>query len=311
MLGPDPVSLDRMTRAFPKPGAPMGEAWFMGDERRMFPQLLGDLEALPDNDIEQALEEITSGSSNFGPFEEWIEWYHYLLPHLIVRAWKPTYYQPAERSFTAFMVQHPAPDGCPPYPEYLSDVLSTLGRYIMSSRFWPDGELDAANCLSKWTGPTGISGWFGAGNLLSASLFFCIKYLPRSDVEGWFRSVMAISNGYWQVQIITWLVGAHSILVGEIQQPSEFSEDAPFGVAWDWSHTLNGNYSGNGEPMAHSIPFLPPENREIILQIARGLEVEGFLEDFRTDPKMTAVASEAAGMPDLFLQLYRTDRPAG
>lgn len=87
----------------------MGEAWFMGTEREMYPQLLGDLDALPDEDIARPLEEIASGSSSFGAFEEWIEWYHYLLPRLILRQWVPTYYHPAELLITAFMAQHPTP----------------------------------------------------------------------------------------------------------------------------------------------------------------------------------------------------------
>jgi len=107
----------------------------MGSERKMFPQLLGDIDALPDEDIGFALEEITSGSSSFGPMSEWIEWYHFLLPRLITRAWAPTFYQPAERIFTAFMVQHPQAEGKLPYPEYQDDALETLGRYIMSPNF--------------------------------------------------------------------------------------------------------------------------------------------------------------------------------
>jgi hypothetical protein len=300
-----------MAQAFLKPPTPMGEAWFMGTEREMYPQLLGDLDALPDEDIARPLEEIASGSSSFGTFEEWIEWYHYLLPRLILRKWVPTYYHPAELLITAFMAQHPTSEGSLPYPRFQTDALNTLGRYIMSSHFWPDGELDVVNCLGKWTRPTGIAGWYQAGNLLSASLFFCIKYLPRGDVEGWFRSAIAISNDYWRVQIMTWLVGAHPILSGEIQQPSEFPENAPFGIGWNWSHVLNGHHSGNYKPPIHLIPFLPAENRKAVFQVARGMEVEEFLEDFWTDPKMNAVTSEAAGMPERFLQLYRTDRPTG
>jgi len=285
----------------------MGEAWFMSDERRMYPQLLGDLGAVPDDDVADVLVEIASGSSNFGPLDEWIAWYHYLLPRLVVREWVPSYYQPAERLITAFMAQHPESDGVLPYREFRNDALRTLGRYIMSPRFWPDGELDVVNCLSKWTGPSGIAGWSSAGNLLSASLFFCIKYLARDDVEPWFRSVIAIPNRYWQVQVITWLVGAQSILSGEIQQPIDFPENARFDVEWDWSHTLNGHYSGNHEPPIRLIPFLPPENREAIVRLARGMDVEEFLEDFLTDPEMEMIACEVAGMPERFRELYRTD----
>jgi hypothetical protein len=286
----------------------MGEAWFMGTERKMFPQLLGNIDALPDDYIAQALEEISSGSSSFGPFEEWAEWYHYLLPRLIQREWKPTYYHPAELLVTGFMAQYPAPGGSLPYPHFHADAINTLGRYVMSSRCWPKGQLDVVNCLGKWTGPSGIAGWSQAGGLLSASLFFCIKYLPRSGVEEWFRSVIAISNSYWQVQIITWLVGAHPILTGDIQQPSEFPEGAQFGVGWAWSHALNGNYSGTYDGQNRPIPFLPTENRAAVLRVAHGMDVQRFIEDFWTDPSMTAVASETAGLADSFLQLYKADR---
>lgn len=277
----------------------------------MFPQLLGDIDVLPDDCIEEALEAIASGCSSFGPLVEWIEWYHYLLPRLIQRAWKPTYYQPAELLITAFMAQYPIQSGSMPYPNFHSDALNTLGRYIMSPRFWPEGQLDVANGLSKWTGPNGIARWSKAGNLLSASLFFCIKYLPLSDVEAWFRSVIAVRNDYWQVQIITWLVGAHPILTGQILQPSEFPEVTPFGIDWEQSHVLNGCDADNYESPLQRLPFLPIENREAVIQIAYSMDVEEFFENFWTDPAMSAVALETAGLPESFRQLYRAGRRAG
>src|SRR4051794_10800433 len=119
--GPDRAALDRLARAFPKPATPMGEAWFMGDVRKMYPQLRGDLDALPDEVIERSLVEIATGTSSFGPFEEWIAWYHYLLPRLVEREWKPTYYQRAEVLITAFMAQHPASEGGLPYRDFRND----------------------------------------------------------------------------------------------------------------------------------------------------------------------------------------------
>ena len=152
----------------------MGEAWFMAPEREMFPQLLGDIATLPDDAVMQPLEEIASGSSNFGLLAEWVEWYHYLLPQLIVRRWEPTYFQPAERLFSAFMNQHPDLEDTPPYPEFYVDALHTLGRYIMSPVFWPAGKLDAVNCLSKWTGPSGVAGWVaGRQFIVRVAVFLC------------------------------------------------------------------------------------------------------------------------------------------
>lgn len=299
--GPDHTALDSMIAAFPKPSVPMGEAWFMGSEREMYPKLLGDLDALPDDDIMRPLEEITSGSSSFGLLGEWVEWYHYMLPRLLTRRWERTYFQPAERLFSAFMCQHPDAESTSPYSRFRVDALNTLGRYIMSPHFWPAGELDAVNCLSKRTGPNGVAGWCNAGNLLSASVFFCAKYLSANDVEGWFRSAVAIPNRYWQVQMMTWLTGAHPILTGEIRQPAEFPETGTFDVTWDWSHVIRGGEADH--------PFLPPKNREIIVQVARGMEAEAFFEDLWTDPTMGAIEAELAGMPARFLQLY-SGRPA-
>jgi len=58
----------------------------MGEERRMCPELLGDLTLLPVRDIETPLVEIASGTSSFGPTEVWNSWYHYLLAQTLPRA---------------------------------------------------------------------------------------------------------------------------------------------------------------------------------------------------------------------------------
>lgn len=283
----------------------MGEAWFMAHERKMYRRLLGDLDALPDGDLEEALVEIAAGPVSFGPRDEWTEWYHYLLPRLIDRRWKQTYYDQAELLFTAFIVQHPSSNRDLPYDGFQSDVLATLGQYIMSARFWPDGKLDVVRCLGKWKGPTGIAGWFDAGSLLSASLFFCIKYLPAGQVEPWFRSAIAVPDRYWQVQIATWLIGAHAILTHEIRQPSEFPESGSFGIRWSWSHVLRGNDTENHDGTVPVTPFLPDDNRSTILRIARNWDAEGTLEDFMTDPETQSAASEVTGLLESFRQLYK------
>jgi hypothetical protein len=292
--GPDSAALDRMTRAFRKPTRPMGEAWFMSPERKMYPRLSGDLDALSDEELEEAIEEIATGSSSFGPFEEWTEWYHYLLPRLVSRRRSPSFYNRAELLMTAFMVQHPASDGDLPYRAFQTDTLDTLGRYVMSSQFWPDAQRDAVQFPGTW-----LEGLF------SASLFFCVKYLARTEVEPWFRSVIGIPNDYWRLYIIAWLVGAHPILSGVIGQPSEFPERGWPGIGWSWSHILNGNYSGNHQLPIQLIPFLPVENRETILRIAGGEEVERLVEDILTDPHLEAAAGEMADVLECLFELYR------
>lgn len=56
---------------FRRPAAPMGEAWFMGEERRVFDWLLGNLDEFALEELRDPLEEIASGNSSFGSYDEW------------------------------------------------------------------------------------------------------------------------------------------------------------------------------------------------------------------------------------------------
>ena len=278
----------------------------MAAEREMYPRLFDALDSLTDDEIEKALEQTAIGPGSFGQLREWTLWYHYLLPRLIGRHWRSGFWHPVELLITAFMAQHPESNGDWPYRGFRTDALGTLGRYIMAPHFWPGGELDVGACLNKRERRNGLFGWFDADGLFSASLFFCVKYLPAEAVEAWFQSVLAIPNRYWRAQLITWLVGAHPILTGEIGQPAELPDHGQFRVGWNWSHTLDGHFTGDFRPPIRRVPFLPADNRQAVLQVAGAMEVEAFFEDLLTDPELATVAAEAADMPELFLQFYRT-----
>ena len=81
----DQEALRRLREQFTRPKQPMGEAWFMSDQRRMFPELMGDLDQVTGYGLQQPLNEIASGTSSFGPMGEWTEWYHYLLAQALPR----------------------------------------------------------------------------------------------------------------------------------------------------------------------------------------------------------------------------------
>lgn len=276
----------------------------MAPEREMFPELLGDLDELTYEQLQHPIEEMATGPANFGQLPEWTEWYHYLLPRLLKRRWQPILHHPVELLFTGFFSQHPSSASHWPYTDFRADALATLGQYIMAPQFWSQDQA-VPRCFNKWQGPNGVCGWFQTEGLLSASLFFCAKYLEVERVKPWFMSVTAIPNKYWQAQLITWLVGAHPILTGEITQPAEFPEDLSFGVGWEWSHVLKGGYSGGHEAAIQNIPFLPAQNRAAILDVARDMSTSEFFAELLTDPDLEAVAAETAGLPDRFEQLYQ------
>lgn len=63
-IGIDPVALAGLRSHFGRPPYPMGEAWFMGETRHMFRELMADLSNLTARDLRAPLEEIASGASS-------------------------------------------------------------------------------------------------------------------------------------------------------------------------------------------------------------------------------------------------------
>ena len=306
--GPDPTALGRLTDAFAKPKKPMGEAWFIAPEREMYPQLFNDLELLSDSEILDPLREII-GPSCFGPHDEWTEWFHYLFPRLLQRDWGRTVYDPVELIISAFIAQHPDSSGETPYAGFTDDALWTLGQYIMSPHCWPGGVLHATRCLNKYRRVDGAFGWYDADGLLSASFFFCLKYLPRNQVRPWLESAISIPNFYWRSQVVVWFVGAHPVLTGVIDQPSQLPEVGPCEIRWDASYSLSGNYTGNFEQPIRLTPFVPDANKSEAFETIRNLDLTEFLLEWQTSPSFQDLASETAGLPDRFHQLY-TSKPA-
>jgi hypothetical protein len=302
--GPNSVALGRLAEAFRKPKNPMGEAWFIAPERKMYSELLSDLQALSDNDILDALRD-TVGPSCFGPHDEWTEWFHYLFPRVLQRNWDRTAYDPVELIISAFIAQHPDSAGETPYPEFTNDSLLTIGQYIMSPHCWPHGVLHATRCLNKYRRADGTFGWYDAGGLLSASSFFCLKYLQRNQIRPWLESALSIPNAYWVAQFVVWLIGAHPLLTGAIDHPSQLPE-----IGWDASYSLDGNYTGNFEPPVQLTPFIPDANKASAVEAIRNLDLTDFLLEWQTNPSLRELAAETAGLPDRFIELYGNKVPA-
>jgi len=304
----DAAALARLREHFRRPSHPMGEAWFMGEERRMYRELMGDLDRIPAREILIPLNEIPAGYSAFGPMEEWHDWYHHLLAALLPRCHERSVMQSIIESLvTGFVAIYPNGVHSAPYKTFREDVLQTLGRCLMEPGLWRGDEVrvgeflhrDDANPARVWT-------WWDASGDFSASMFFCLKYLPAEQVLGWLRSVLAITDPHWRAQFIVWSVGAHDTLTGQTRWPGEWEQGARPAISWGWSHCLREELATrdeSGAPVMNSL--LPDAAREDALRLMwQHFREEVFLEWLESISRIAYLHTELAEIPSLFEKHY-------
>ena len=121
--------------------------------------------------------------------------------------------------------------------------------------------------------------------------------------------MLSIRSAHWNAQVIVWLLGAHGMFTGKQTQPSEFEfADRPC-VDWEWSHVLEGDYSGIHDGSApRPVDFLPAENRETILRVLdENLTQELFFEWLDAIKAFDYLETELAELPSRFAQIYLHD----
>lgn len=306
-VGIDIAALARLRAHFKRPAQPMGEAWFMSEHRHMFHELMGDTSPLTVRQLQQPLQEIASGTSSFGPLDEWHQWYHYLLAQLVVRSDEAFLSSLLESLITALFALYPNGIHQPPYPQFSSDVLHTLGRCIMAPQCWDGENIVVGRLLHRSNrNPRQVWFWWDASGDFSTSMYLCMKYLPQAALEEWFASVLAIRSPHWRAQVLVWLVGSHSMLEGSLRWPSEWDIDAYPSVRWDWSHCLRPELATSdesGAPAAET--FLAPSARELVLAATRRHFTEDvYLEWLESISSVSYLNDELASIPSMFEALY-------
>ncbi|TVQ84534.1 MAG: hypothetical protein EA357_02620 [Micavibrio sp.] len=298
--GIDPKALKRLQDVFPPPAQPMGEAWFMG-ERRIFHELTGDIASLTVSQLQKVLESISSGASCFGLYDEWNDWYHHLLGHLIPRSHACWVDPLLEYLVTAFFALYPDGLNKPPYRNFDEDVLNTLGRCMMEPECWDGNDIAVGRVLHRSPRPNKLWGWWDASGDFSASMFLCLKYLPPDLIESWFKSVLAIPSPHWRAQLLVWLVGAHGFFTGKIRWPSELRNDAYPSVDWAWSHCLRADMASSSDVTG----FLPRAAGKIVLETAyRHFTEDVYLDWIGSISAIAYLETELALIPATFESLY-------
>jgi hypothetical protein len=306
--GCDRAALARMRRSFPRPREPMGEAWFMGETRALFWELLGELDTLSMEHLGPALYEIGSGTKNLGERNEWTDWFHYILAQTLPRAHETyAFHSLVESLATTFFLLYPEDISREPYKGFRRDALDTLGRSMMNAECWDGDRVRIGAFLHRYYNEqAGAWFWRDASGDFAASMFFCLKYLGSEEVAPWLRSVLAITDPHWRSQIIVWFVGAHDLLAGRFLDPSGYEvSDCP-SLSWEASHLLKRDTRDGVNPH-----FLPRPNREAALATLEAFMGDDlYLEWLCSISEFDYLESELADLPERFRELYILDAPA-
>ncbi len=303
-------SLDRLSEHFRRPIEWMGEAWFMGATRKMYPELAGDLSKLSPMFLQDPLTDIITGNRSFGPMQEWTDWYHYLLPRLIPRSHEHFCNPLLEYLLGAFFVLYPNGIQDEPYRYFRKDVFQTLGSCMMDPICWDEGQSGVGSFLYRSNeNIRRVRTWSDASGDFSASAFFCAKYLTPEEIEPWLESMLSIKSAHWNAQVIVWLLGAHDMFTGKQTQLSEFDANDRPCIDWEWSHVLVGDYSGVHDGGAPKPPdLLPAENREALLRVLDArLTQPLFFEWLDAIKEFDYLETELAELPSRFAEIYLHD----
>jgi hypothetical protein len=240
--GPDLAIIEDMCLRLPMPAEPMGEAWFMGNERKMFDELLD-----PNNfdEVEhcwelrmrhsRALSEIASGRRFFGEFSEWRDWLHYLLPR-VARAYaniQPAILEdPLELIVEAVVLHYPHDFTWAPYPGFREHILATLGRALMHGSRWSGGRVRPCMLLPHTCEQCRFEEWYEPSHYLGAALFLHLKYLTPSELVPWTQSLLRIEDPHWRAQLMRWMTLARTTLLASAHgnTPSDAPEDRVWGA---------------------------------------------------------------------------------
>ena len=281
--GPSAEAIERMRAHFPVPSEPMGEAWFQAEERYFHTWLLEKpLAEASAESLWNVLWDI-SGTTSFGHREEWDAWFKYLLPDLVLRGHESYVYDSlVEVTVSTFMILFPSRLG-EVYEGFREDALATLGACLMKPEFWDgcegEGETYPAANFLAWENEEGeakLWHWHAgrAPEPMSASLFFCLKYLTEDEVGPWFESVVAIEDPYFRASLAVWLLGALDLLESEEATPRAMEKSNPQ-VKWQNSFMLESAYEPRRapddvrEPVNDVRDFLPRANRAALVRAVR------------------------------------------
>ena len=217
----------RLQQSFPRPEEMMGEAWFMSETRKMYPELLErDFLSFSPSEIEKYIGEASSGVRCFpGTNSEpiWRQWFSYFLAQICTKRAMYNHLPLVTSLVSDFVTLYPDTEKLrTDDPQFLRDVLATLGRSLMESYWWSYAEIDLTRAKrGAWDQRFMSWEYYTPNKTFSSLMFLCWKYLEAEQIELWFHSVVearakgANKGSHWQMQLMFWLLEVKPILDGK------------------------------------------------------------------------------------------------
>ncbi len=249
----------------------------MGEVRKTYSELAGDLDQLETSYLQDALEEITSGTTCFGYMDEWTNWFHYLAPRLVQRSSDSYVYYLYEHLVSAFMALYPDETRIDERDNALAkDIFCGLALAPMDPSRWHNG----APCFEKTMysyqyAKTGHNPWTEVSGDIAAGASLCYKYLSCDELGPWIDSALAINEVHFRTQLLLWCVEAEPLLSGKIRRISKLPEDS--GPSWAWSHALSGKVpeaSGGDRGWDYVDSTKLDEKRSVVCKVLRQIDLD-------------------------------------
>jgi hypothetical protein len=262
--GPSAPALKRMREQIKKPEEPMGEAWFMSEERLLYTEMMEqDPLKLSHNYLGKVLWEIASGTKCFGRLEEWDQWFQFLLPTLVEKSHEG--FEFLEDTIGSFF--NVFDNGITEiYDGFRDDVINTLSLCLMKGELWFDWVDEVSKTKIQrpyFLVDSGIARRWNCGitrSEVSISLFFCLKYLRPEEIASWVKSLVAINDPFWQAHMLIWLVGFDDFRKQPPGTKQRIKKASP-GIRW--------RYDFLNEMISDERDFLPERNVQTFINNVR------------------------------------------
>jgi len=262
--GPSAPALKRMREQIKKPEEPMGEAWFMSEERLLYSELMEqDPLKLPHIYLWKVLWEIATGTKCFGHLEEWDQWFQFLLPPLVEKSNEG--YEILEDTIGAFF--NVFDNGITEiYDGFRDDMINSLSLCLMKGELWFDWVDEVTKTKIQrpdFLVDCGVPRRWNCRKTrseVSVSLFFCLKYLRPEEITSWVKSLAAINDPFWQAHLLIWLVGFDDFLKQPPGTKQRIKKASP-SIRW--------HYDFLNEPASDERDFVPEVNVQMFLNTVR------------------------------------------